>query len=524
MLNPTLPFTVWVPKKPDQWRGHYQLLEGGASLINLSLMLLYEQHLFGRNRWTASNEGFDLVKYRGTSFTFWPHPTLDYIVWWERDFESTSFMHYRRLHPAVALLEKNHLIMRSVSRGGRRKKRIFIPPPSTFQNGWTFMDQFCDVKVLILGITWINLDNPFLHGQAAPRIPIGHYITSAADPKQDRLKDYAVPGEITDTTWMETDGTAAYYSWHWDDGENNKVAVYKKGASDNHIYDFQGVPYWLAFFGAGYDYLPQGYYAYIWWYAEKSDSNIDKRVFEQGRLNRERPNDAYKQWIKLGYKNKDGAPQEIVNIAEQGPFILNRLDLGANKSYSLSFKYSSYWTWGGISPRPAHIDDPCLITGTGDRSNLLSVRNPRTARSAALHPWDLDKHGLITEPKLKAILGFSPTVLQGVPGITQNPEVRYRQAASPPSYLAEETEEDLYSSSEESESPLGRGRRGRRKRSRDAEEPLSSDAFSFEEDTAPPLTEIQALQKEMSHLTKKLSREREFRHGLRKRIKLFLSS
>lgn len=494
-------------------------MEGGASLINFSLMLLYEQNLLGRNRWSASNEGFDLVKYRGTKFTFWPHMTRDYIVWWERDFESTSYMHYRRLHPAKALLEPNHIIVRSIRRGGRRAKKLFIPPPSTFQSGWTFMDQFCDVKVLILGITWINLDNPFLHGQVQPRIPIGHAIPGSADPQGERLKDFTPPSHEIQQKWVRTDGTASYYSWHWDDGTDNKVAIFKNGARDNHVYDFQGVPYWLAFFGAGYDYTPAGYEVFIWWYAEKANSDLDKRVFEQGRLSASSPNDYYKQWIMLGYKDALGAKNDIVHIAEQGPFIVNRVDLGNDKSYSLSFKYSSYWTWGGISPRPAHIDDPCLITGTGDRSNLLSVRNPRTARSASLHPWDLDRYGLITESKLKALLGFPPTVLRGVPrGITEQPRTHQKRAY--PESPAEETESDLDSSETES---LLDPRRGRRKRSRQEEEPLSSDAYSFEEDTAPPPTELQVLQRDVALLTKELKRERDFRHGIRERIKLFLN-
>nr|QSX73443.1 ORF1 [Torque teno mustelid virus 2] len=490
--KPTLayPFQGWVAGQGDK-PGHFTIYEGGASLWHITLGHLYEEFVKGRNRWSTSNEGFDLANYFGTKLILYPHPLYNYIVWWERDFGEISPAQYKHSHPARALLEKNHVVVLSIPQGGRKRKKIWIPPPSTFTSTWTFMNKWCNIPLFRFGISLLNTTNPFIHkGKLTPQVPCGTYNGDTSNVSN--------PDKLPTVAYPESNENIAYYNWSWDDGQDNKIGVKDDETSDRGeaIYHLS-IPYWVEFYGAGSDYISSGKKVYIWWWKDKNLYTDPHQI----------PSTEKKQWIKLGH-TMGHLPLPLNgwgNIAQHGPFVYAQGDLGGEGQFSFFFRYKSYWKWGGIHPTPAANLDPCTVSPNSDDLAPVQIRNPARARRAALHPWDLDFDGFITKEKLREIIGFSPKAVRGLPQYLPEPRPRKRRSPSP------ETED----SGTDEEPPV------RRRRS-DSERPQPS-AFYFEEDTLPPVQELQGTTEEkLGVLIEQFSRDREQRRKLRRRIRRFL--
>nr|QIJ55538.1 ORF1 [Lepus torque teno virus 1] len=136
---------------------------GGYSCGTFSLSSLYQEHLMMRNRWSQSNCGFDLASYRGTKIMFVPHPHLDYLVYIDSEYRDFSLWMKQCMHPAVLLTHPNSRLIRSIAHGGPRRKlpRIFVPPPSTMNSGWSWMKDLAGHGLFAWFVCWLDLHNPF---------------------------------------------------------------------------------------------------------------------------------------------------------------------------------------------------------------------------------------------------------------------------------------------------------------------------------------------------------------------------
>lgn len=466
---------------------------------HFTLGFLYEQNLKHRNIWSRSNEGFDLARYKGTKLIFYQSPLFSYIVWWERDFGTIDPKHYRRLHPANALLEKNHFFMPSAQLRPAKRKTIFIAPPSTQTSGWSFMKEWCNIPLFRFGVTIFNLNTPFLHKDYVT--PAVKALTRPSSKGGNLWEGASNESILPQDDHTASSGNDAFYNWMWDDGRDNKIGTKKKEkynpissngnfsatyASTDSIYHTR-TPYWLLFFGAGQGYLNWDQYdIYIWWYCDDNQVT-DPSLLRPGT--NEAPNYQKKFWMKLGASADGGMPLlAIQRIAQNGPFCQNPSDFYGEKLFNLFLKYKSYWTWGGIHPTPAENLDPCTVDPNTDPPvpRLRRAVSPFTAQDTALHPWDLDRQGLITKQKLKELFGFPPSELAGIP------------KTLPQS-----------SSESEEEGPL---RSVRRKRSRGEGIWQENDSDQSDKEAAD----------QISLLTKRLKRERNFRIQLRDRLRHFL--
>nr|WBM82697.1 MAG: ORF1 [Torque teno polar bear virus 31] len=288
--------------------------------------MFYQEHKLFRNRWSHTNVGYDLARYFGTKLRFWPHPWIDYMVYWETSFEMPERQEMADLHPANLLNIPKKLLVRSKQHRGRRKK-LFIRPPPVHTNQWYFMKTWCNIPLFKVGIIPVNFNNSFLHTQTQYGVWIG-YLSGAEVPVQlswserDISNTWPMPVNSSDKpcinaanggdltfkpegagtwpkqslrdSWMKR----CYYRWWWDDGTDNYIMVNK--FNRNPIYDgvnsceIQKVdmPYWQYFFGLPYltssQQNPQlcvpgknpSIYA-LTWYADTECQDLDSTTWNQ---------------------------------------------------------------------------------------------------------------------------------------------------------------------------------------------------------------------------------------------------
>nr|QIJ55535.1 ORF1 [Lepus torque teno virus 2]QIJ55550.1 ORF1 [Lepus torque teno virus 2] len=136
---------------------------GGYAVGTFSLSSLYQEHLMFRNRWSASNCGFDLASYRGTKIYLWPHPQLDYIVYFDPEYRDFDKWLEQCMHPAVMVTHPQTKIIRAIANAGPRRKlqKIFIPPPSTMNSGWSWMKDLATQGLFAWYVSWIDFHNPW---------------------------------------------------------------------------------------------------------------------------------------------------------------------------------------------------------------------------------------------------------------------------------------------------------------------------------------------------------------------------
>lgn len=157
----------WVGSTTSSWwtfDSKVQLLTGGWAVGGMSLKQLYEEHGYHKNRWSASNCGFDVAKYRGTVMYLQQHKFLDYMFYWDAEYSSLShFIKHEKLHPLDLLTHPQTIIVKSKDRAGpRRTRKVYIPRPAWWPSGWSNMSDIANTGLFCWFIMFIDLDNPWL--------------------------------------------------------------------------------------------------------------------------------------------------------------------------------------------------------------------------------------------------------------------------------------------------------------------------------------------------------------------------
>ncbi len=85
---------------------------GGHSTSRWSLKVLYEEFQKRHNFWTQSNKELELVRYFGSSWRFYRHEDVDYIVYYSRKSPlGGNLLTAPSLHPGAAMLSKHKIIV-----------------------------------------------------------------------------------------------------------------------------------------------------------------------------------------------------------------------------------------------------------------------------------------------------------------------------------------------------------------------------------------------------------------------------
>nr|UHK04800.1 MAG: ORF1 [Torque teno midi virus] len=118
---------------------------GGFGVEKFSLQYLYNEWLARKNIWTKSNDYKQLVRYTGCKFTFFRHPTTDFVLSYDRTppFNFDKFT-YPAIHPQNMILSRHHRILTSTASNpkGKTKLTLRIRPPRQMITKWFFQEDF----------------------------------------------------------------------------------------------------------------------------------------------------------------------------------------------------------------------------------------------------------------------------------------------------------------------------------------------------------------------------------------------
>nr|UGV34910.1 MAG: ORF1 [TTV-like mini virus] len=142
---------------------------GGWGIMALSLSSIYEDYQHLQNIFTASNAGLPLVRYKGVRLTFYQHQYTDYVVEVDNCWPMLDTpLKHPNSQPARMLMSKKKIIMPSIETKPlkKRKKSIFVTPPSQMLNKWYFQKDICNTKLVMITASACSLISYFLPNRA----------------------------------------------------------------------------------------------------------------------------------------------------------------------------------------------------------------------------------------------------------------------------------------------------------------------------------------------------------------------
>lgn len=500
----------------------YGIRGGGYDLRTYTLDQFYHKHLLGWNIWTRSNEGYDLARYFGTWWTFYPHPHQPYIVFYQNNWETTEFEQLPRMHPAWLLTHRKNTRLILPRSWGGRKRRIFIPPPSLQTSTWWFAASWVGIALFRIGITPVNLEQPFVHKTPDTVLPkYAVFIGWGGSPSNPINKPLPMKWNLHSIN-KDTYKVQIMYRWWWDDGSENYLLCnpHNRPVGTDLTVVKVDYPYYILFFGAQ---LPTGISKTkentdllssnpvilpgqypnpvgIWWYRDraaftqqdndKTTPMMDTRYLRPQDL----PDGPNKVWVMLtalqpGVGSMFDENQwpttwttKVVKtvldgIVQNSPFVMGKNDIPyKNQEFNILARYSSHWQWGGIVPRPDTVQDPETLTNVRPPT---TVRNPATVGIATLHPWDLTQGGTINEHKLRSMLTELLTPPDG--HRPDSPEARRKKRKRP-----RQRPPATPSESDESDAPPNSSKSGTSSEGEETPTPPSSESETDPEESPPP--------------------------------------
>lgn len=155
---------------PPHWPGG-----GGFSIMQFSLLALFEQFLKSLNWWTKSNCQLPLVRYLGLSLKFYRAESYDYLVIVERclPFEATDLM-YTSCHPSIMMMTKGVIFVPCRKNSFYKKpyKKVNIKPPSQMLTKWHFQKDLAKFPLVVIRSSAASFDRIYT-GSTATNTTIG---------------------------------------------------------------------------------------------------------------------------------------------------------------------------------------------------------------------------------------------------------------------------------------------------------------------------------------------------------------
>nr|UGV44893.1 MAG: ORF1 [Torque teno virus] len=141
---------------------------GGFSTLMFNLRILYDEYKKQRCRWSRSNDGLELVRYLGCSFTLYREQNVDFLFKYNRkqpfvDSQLTG----PSLHPGIIMKNKRKVIISSYKTKpkGKPVKRVKIKPPTLFTDRWYFQKDFSKFPLVTVSASAADLRFPFCSPQ-----------------------------------------------------------------------------------------------------------------------------------------------------------------------------------------------------------------------------------------------------------------------------------------------------------------------------------------------------------------------
>nr|UHK06402.1 MAG: ORF1 [Torque teno midi virus] len=138
---------------------------GGFGCELFTLGYLYKMYQARKNIWTSSNKYRDLVRFTGSTFTFFRHPETDFVLAYDIQppFYITKYT-YMSLHPQMLLLRKHKKLLLSTATKptGKLTKKFRIRPPKQLSTKWFFQKDFAKYGLVAIAAAACNLRYPWL--------------------------------------------------------------------------------------------------------------------------------------------------------------------------------------------------------------------------------------------------------------------------------------------------------------------------------------------------------------------------
>nr|UHK06468.1 MAG: ORF1 [Torque teno midi virus] len=138
---------------------------GGFGVEKYTLQYLYEEYKAGNNIWTTSNVMLDLVRFTGSKFKFWRHPTLDFVGTYSRNYPMNLVKYaYAQTHPFEIMKSRHKFFIPSLATQpkGKRYKIVKIKPPRLMSNKWFFQESSANTGLVQLQTAVCDLRYPHL--------------------------------------------------------------------------------------------------------------------------------------------------------------------------------------------------------------------------------------------------------------------------------------------------------------------------------------------------------------------------
>nr|UGV43240.1 MAG: ORF1 [Torque teno virus] len=137
---------------------------GSFSTTTWSLKALYDEFQKFHNTWSYPNTQLDLARFKGSKWTFYRDPKVDYIVTYytvppfKLNKLSSPF-----LHPGMMMQYKKKILIPSYQTKpkGKGKVTIWIKPPVLFEDKWYTQQDLCPVNLLSLAVSAASFLHPF---------------------------------------------------------------------------------------------------------------------------------------------------------------------------------------------------------------------------------------------------------------------------------------------------------------------------------------------------------------------------
>nr|UHK05303.1 MAG: ORF1 [Torque teno midi virus] len=399
---------------------------GGFSTAVFKLSFLYEQYTLYKNIWTASNTNYDLCRFTGSTFYFYRHTYMDFVVTYTRQYPMTlNFQDYLNTHPYRMLLQKHKIIIPSLKWKPKGKKYVKkkFKAPKQMTNKWFFQDGFAEKPLILFRAAVCDLTTPFLGPSGENELTslwcinihdtytqgnwgITEYKPYATFNKQEVT--YFPKNSSTPTT-MQLSGNHVNYEGGWfsknllqssgiqftnkvtpiyqarynpktDNGIGNKVYLCSIQSSDYHIPSSDKVllvtekPIWLALFGFS-DYVKQLKYPAetlaIYYLAIESKHIV---AHPSGQLKTLHIPIDYSFILGKGPYNTTVPDRMITKwyptLEHQQESMNNIVKTGpfipkpdpTKANWELHYKYIFYFKWGGAQDNIKQVADPAKKT------------------------------------------------------------------------------------------------------------------------------------------------------------------
>nr|UHK06910.1 MAG: ORF1 [Torque teno midi virus] len=146
---------------------------GGFGCELITLKWLFTEYLAHNNIWTTSNKFLDLCRYTGCKIKLFRHPTIDFVIFYERQppFDLHKLT-YTEIQPQNILLRRKRkiLLSRANKPNGRQYITLKIKPPKQMITKWFFQQDFCKFALVKLCAAAADFSYPDINPLAVSTI------------------------------------------------------------------------------------------------------------------------------------------------------------------------------------------------------------------------------------------------------------------------------------------------------------------------------------------------------------------